>query len=93
MKNYEEFKGYRCRVVYDTASGSFTYEKLNESKASPEQAKSAAQAETCVVQHAVSIAASYPERRGKNEVAAQSFIAPKAMRSKTCISLSKILPR
>jgi outer membrane receptor for monomeric catechols len=93
MKNYEEFKGYRYRVVYDMASGSFTYLNFNESKAPPEPAKSAAQTETCVVQDAVSIAASNPERRGKNEVAAQSFIAPKAIRSKTCISLSKILPR
>jgi hypothetical protein len=93
MKNYEEFKGYKCRLVYDKASGSFTYRKLIESEALPEHTKSAAQAETCVVQHAVSIAACNPERRGKNEVAAQSFIAPKAIRSKTCISLSKILPR
>ena len=89
MKNYDEYKGYSYRLDFDPVSKTFVPQKIEPAMAPqpPRQPAPADPPATAVIED---IAAA---KLRKKAAALHSAGSPKAMRSRTCISLRKILPR
>lgn len=85
MKNYHEFKGYSYRLDFDPVSKSFVATRLEP--VMPAQDPPVPPAEVAEVTD-LQVA-----KLRKKARSLQSARSPKAMRSRTCISFRKILPR
>lgn len=88
MKNFDEFKGYIYRLDFDPVSKSFVPHKL-EPVLPPQNDQSAPASATAATEPADFQIL----KLRKKAHALQSAKSPKAMRSRTCISFRKILPR
>jgi hypothetical protein len=93
MKNYEEFKGYKYRVEYDTVSKSFVYRKLDDTDTIVDQNDESAAIAPPTFLKAFKVATRTTGHSCEKRVDNQSFVSPKPIRSKTLMSMSKILPR
>jgi len=89
MKNYDEFKGYSFRLDFDPVSKTFVPQKI-EPVTAPQPPRQPAPANPPKTAEIEDIAAAKVRKKATNP---QSEGSPKAMRSRTGISLRKILPR
>ncbi len=89
MKNYEEFKGYRYRLDFDPVSKSFVATKLEPAMPQPSTLP-AADSET---KEEAKADENKVVKLRKKPSHSHTSGSPKAMRSRTCISFRKILPR
>lgn len=89
MKNYHEFKGYSFRLDFDPESKNFVATKLEPTmlQASPPASEGKPKAEESVTEEGMVV------KLRKKPSPSQASGSPKAMRSRTCISFRKILPR
>lgn len=89
MKNYDEYKGYSYRLDFDPVSKTFVPQKI-EPAIAPQLPQQPAPADPPTTAEIEDIAVA---KLRKKATSLQSAGSPKAMRSRTCISLRKILPR